>query len=261
MESIVAKLWRVVVEASTSTLAKPPSHPAESVPIARSPDDAASAASATLAKPASHLAEASVIGRTSDAAAPITLYAGFWRRLGALLVDGLVFLPISVSVTWVSAQSRLAALLLLLPLAALGCAYEVYFHARWGQTLGKMANRVRVVSVDGSRIGFRQALLRSAVDILFSGLSIAAQASALLRIPAAEYGTLGWLEQRRRLTEAMGPWEWLSWLGVAWTLSEVVTMLFNRRRRALHDFIAGTIVVRITPPVAVSGLAEQPALP
>jgi uncharacterized RDD family membrane protein YckC len=30
--------------------------------------------------------------------------------------------------------------------------------------------------------------------------------------------------------------------GQIWVWSEVVVMLFNKRRRALHDFIAGTIV-------------------
>jgi hypothetical protein len=29
-----------------------------------------------------------------------------------------------------------------------------------------------------------------------------------------------------------------------WFLAEVLTMLTNRKRRALHDFIAGTVVVR-----------------
>jgi uncharacterized RDD family membrane protein YckC len=39
--------------------------------------------------------------------------------------------------------------------------------------------------------------------------------------------------------------EWLDWVNTAnqvWMWSEVVVMLFNRRRRALHDFIAGTVV-------------------
>jgi uncharacterized RDD family membrane protein YckC len=29
-----------------------------------------------------------------------------------------------------------------------------------------------------------------------------------------------------------------------WFLAEVLTMFTNRKRRALHDFIAGTVVVR-----------------
>jgi len=227
MKSIMASLWSKFVEASTSTLSKPESQPVEPGVAARTPDPSAS----------------------------VTPYAGFWRRLGALLIDALIFLPISATVTWASAQSRLAALLLLLPAALLGCAYQVYFHARWGQTPGKMVARVRVLSLDGSPIGLRQALLRSAVDIFLTGLVVAAHASALLRIPSAQYALLGWLEQNQRLEEVMAQWQWLSWVQAAWAISEVVTMLFNRRRRALHDFIAGTIVVRVRSEAAVDGLA------
>jgi uncharacterized RDD family membrane protein YckC len=36
----------------------------------------------------------------------------------------------------------------------------------------------------------------------------------------------------------------LAWAGCAWYLLEVITMLTNDKRRAVHDFIAGTVVVR-----------------
>jgi uncharacterized RDD family membrane protein YckC len=216
MESIAARFWRFVVEACTSTLPSPASPHPETLGVP------------PYAPQATHE----------------TPYAGFWRRLGGLLIDGLVFLPISVTTTWASAQSRTAALVLLIPGLALGYGYHVYFHARWGQTLGKMAARVRVTAVDGSPIGFRQAFLRSAVDILLGGLYVAAYASALLQIPPAEYASLTWFEQSRQLGELEGPWQWLSWVQGVWTISEVVTLLFNRRRRALHDFIASTVVIR-----------------
>jgi uncharacterized RDD family membrane protein YckC len=29
----------------------------------------------------------------------------------------------------------------------------------------------------------------------------------------------------------------------AWLVSQIVSVLFNKRRRALHDFLAGTVVV------------------
>ena len=32
-------------------------------------------------------------------------------------------------------------------------------------------------------------------------------------------------------------------VGFLWTWSELIVMLFNQRRRALHDFIAGTVVI------------------
>jgi len=38
------------------------------------------------------------------------------------------------------------------------------------------------------------------------------------------------------------------WSTGAWWILEVATMLFNSKRRALHDFIAGTVVTRVPPP-------------
>jgi uncharacterized RDD family membrane protein YckC len=35
------------------------------------------------------------------------------------------------------------------------------------------------------------------------------------------------------------------WVAIAWVLLEYLTMLLNEQRRAIHDFIAGTVVVRV----------------
>jgi hypothetical protein len=38
---------------------------------------------------------------------------------------------------------------------------------------------------------------------------------------------------------------WSMW---AWWILEVATLLLNSKRRALHDFIAGTVVMRVSQP-------------
>jgi len=54
------------------------------------------------------------------------------------------------------------------------------------------------------------------------------------------------------------PFWFLAALPGLWFLAEVLTMLTNEKRRALHDFIAGTIVVRTN---AESGSAQPDAAP
>ena len=34
-----------------------------------------------------------------------------------------------------------------------------------------------------------------------------------------------------------------------WLLAELIVMLLNRKRRALHDFVAGTVVISLRKPV------------
>jgi hypothetical protein len=39
--------------------------------------------------------------------------------------------------------------------------------------------------------------------------------------------------------------QWAVNLGLYWAILELITMLFNEQRRAIHDFIANTVVVRV----------------
>jgi uncharacterized RDD family membrane protein YckC len=74
-------------------------------------------------------------------------------------------------------------------------------------------------------------------------LGILASFVALTAVSDADYYGVGFLQRTQNL-HALHPW-WLGWTEVAsevWVWSEVVVMLFNRQRRALHDFIAGTVV-------------------
>jgi hypothetical protein len=68
----------------------------------------------------------------------------------------------------------------------------------------------------------------------------------LLTVDPATWPTLSMIQQGElREQSPIGRFnDWALYLMVAWTFSEVLVMLTNKRRRALHDFIAGTLVVR-----------------
>jgi uncharacterized RDD family membrane protein YckC len=144
---------------------------------------------------------------------------------------------------WLQALSKVAALVVLLPMAVLFLAYTIYCHGRFGQTIGKRVMNIRVVRTNGQRIGWWEAWLRSSFDVLFATLGILASFVALTAVSDADYYGVGFLQRTQNL-HALQPW-WLGWTEIAsevWVWSEVVVMLFNRQRRALHDFIAGTVV-------------------
>ncbi len=177
-------------------------------------------------------------------------YATFWQRsLGSLVDVLLVGLP-SVAITkLVVPWSGLAAVLLLFALSALWDLYEVYFHARWGQTLGKMVARARVVTYDGFPISWRHALLRSSVGMALTLFFVLGRTAALCTIPRSEYAGLGWIELRVLLDQADPAYSYLlGHVSEVWYYSELVVMLLNRERRAMHDFIAGTAVIDLRPP-------------
>lgn len=172
-------------------------------------------------------------------------YASFWQRFAAGILDTLILLPFLWLFEWASIYSRTVAELVLIPQSALYPVYSIYFHGTFGQTLGKRAMGIRVVRKSGEAIGWKQAWLRSSVDLGFMLLGCLSELMALNTISDANFYGSSWIDISLKL-ESMSPW----WLGLntlgdeLWGFSEIITMLLNKRRRALHDFLAGTIVVR-----------------
>jgi len=186
-----------------------------------------------------------------------TRYGSFWQRFAASWIDRLVFMPLFVAQAFVESQSRGAAFVLAIPVAAASVGYSIWFHGRGGRTPGKRVMGIRVVRTTGEPIGWRQAWMRSSVDVLFAAVGVVGSFVALSAIADADYYGTDWMHRATRLADLQP--EWLAWSGTAavlWTWSEVVVMLFNSRRRALHDLIAGTIVVSDQPSQAVQ---PQPA--
>ena len=65
----------------------------------------------------------------------------------------------------------------------------------------------------------------------------------------ATYFSMGWKERSQYIIEQASPWyNVVTILMNIWIWSEFVVMLTNKRRRALHDFIAGTVVIRKEAP-------------
>jgi uncharacterized RDD family membrane protein YckC len=173
-------------------------------------------------------------------------YAGFDLRLAAGFADFIVFLPLIALAAWAKDSGLGVAFASSILSAIAGFAYTVIGHARWGQTLGKRAVGIRVIDVNGGPIGWSKALRRSSVDIAFGTLAQAVYWTVALN--NAEFQTLPWSEMRARYEALRPPWGmWIDYVYNAWLASEFVTMLFNKQRRALHDFIGGTIVVVVEP--------------
>jgi uncharacterized RDD family membrane protein YckC len=105
-------------------------------------------------------------------------------------------------------------------------------HALYGQTLGKMATKVKVLAVAETSVpGFRRALLRDAVYIVMMIASVVWFIIILLQ----DGFTAAYWESNVNLAIGL--------FSGGWGFLEFATMLMNPRRRALHDYIGGTVVV------------------
>lgn len=176
-------------------------------------------------------------------------YAGFWIRAAAVLLDSLLFgIPVFLLVLCTSALPLSRTLYLaktVLP-ACIIFPYFIYFHGRWGQTVGKMIMRIKVVRTDGGRIGYRVAALRSIVNIGFALLFVAYVAITLSGFPEADWAFMSKPEQLHAVRTAFPlPDFGLQIANLLWLIAEIICLLQNAKKRAVHDYIAGTIVVRL----------------
>lgn len=172
-------------------------------------------------------------------------YATFWQRFWAMWVDVLVFLPWFFADAWFGGESKVWGVAFAIPVGLWVPAYEIYCHGKHGRTLGKYVTGIRVVRITGNAIGWREAWLRSSVGCVFGALYIAGTFIALAASPSVDFPAPDWMTRTERLMKYEPAW--LAWANPAaqiWGLSEVVVMLFNKQRRALHDFVAGTVVTR-----------------
>lgn len=147
-------------------------------------------------------------------------YAGFWRRLAAYVIDGLLLGTAELTLlTLVQtiAPHDLQALANLLPVGiVLAWAYFSLFESSPMQaTIGKLALDICVTDRNGDPIDFRRASIRYWAKLLSSLVFM-----------------LGWL-----------------------------MAAFTPEKRALHDFLAGTLVLsRATVPVTPSPTDQSAAL-
>jgi uncharacterized RDD family membrane protein YckC len=171
-------------------------------------------------------------------------YGGFWVRFAAFWVDFFVMLPLMALVFWASQRYRLFQTYYFIPGTLIGLFYNVYLVRRFGGTPGKLVMRLRIRKLSGDSVAYREAVLRFAPDFLLGILMSIALLPALFRMTDAEYHALSFMERSQRLVQlAPAGFKPLQITQQIWIWSEFMVLLTNRKRRALHDFIAGTVVI------------------
>jgi uncharacterized RDD family membrane protein YckC len=96
--------------------------------------------------------------------------AGWWSRVGATILDGLIILVPGVLAGFadIGGSDLLAKVLIAVYLAAIFFYAPVLLLARDGRTWGKQAADIRVVRKDGSRVGAGGAFAREWLKIIFA---------------------------------------------------------------------------------------------
>ena len=115
--------------------------------------------------------------------------------------------------------------------------YDIVMHSKYGQTLGKMAMKVKVLDITESPLSILQAFRREFPPLCFIAIDF------ILEIPKVLSG-VNIMDPNLIQFDTAFYLTTLSSLG--WFMVEMITMLFSNKRRAIHDFIAGSVVVRLS---------------
>lgn len=160
-------------------------------------------------------------------------YLTFWRRFWALMID-----YIGLSIIWYvedllfGVESGDQHLIVQFLVGFQFILYTVVMHGCFGQTLGKMVMGIKVLNHGTeTTINVKQASRRASVIIAFN--------IVWFLIPLVSGSSLGTLDINSIAVRV------LFILLMVWWAVDIITMRFNDKRRAAHDYIGKTVVVRL----------------
>ncbi len=190
----------------------------------------------------------------SNCAEPMEDYsrpAGFWIRVGAYIIDGLIFIPIMILSFWniYSLKSTVVLVLISLP----GVIYKPFMESFFGATLGKMSCKIKVIDDNGKKLSLFGAYVRYFPFLISVGINLAGQLIVFLSPQfqsATSFIEIGQAQQGNFL----GPIGTIVGLLI---LIECIFASFTFRKRALHDMLAESFCVYKEPENLSSELPEQ----
>lgn len=173
------------------------------------------------------------------------VYAGFWVRVAAKLLDFIIMLPIIGLVLYVSSISKSANLYIMIPNLLFGLAFEVLLVKIYGGTPGKLIMGLKIIQKNSDNIDWKASVYRYSVEFIIAIFGIYVMFLTLNLIDDSTYTSLGFLK-RNQLMSTINPipMKIQSWTSFAWTAIGAIVLISNSRKRATHDFIAGTVVIK-----------------
>lgn len=162
-------------------------------------------------------------------------YQTILPRLLALIIDSLIFLPFAYldQIAGIEDKPLFMQYLLVFMITISGPAYSIFMHGRFGQTLGKMAAKVKVLDINENPISYSHAFFRDLPGLFFNLCAVAIYPANFLT-PEGQFNF-----------EADYVAGTIFLAMMAWGFADMFSVFFNDQRRALHDYIAGTVVVNL----------------
>jgi uncharacterized RDD family membrane protein YckC len=167
--------------------------------------------------------------------------AGFWIRVGASIIDWLIFFPIVILSFWNTYSLKSIAVLILSCLP--GLIYKPFMESFFGATLGKMACGIKVIDDNGKKLSLFGAYVRFFPFLISTGIAIAGQ---LIVFSSTQFQSATSMTEISQAQQA-------NYLGIVsfivnlLLIIECIFAAFTYRKRALHDMLAESFCVYKEP--------------
>lgn len=165
-------------------------------------------------------------------------HIGFWTRVGASLIDMVVYLPVGGINLYNMYSLKSLPLLFLSSLILI--VYKPFMEYRYGATLGKMAVKIKVTNKEYGQLSIQQAVIRDIPALLGQVLSLIT--SLLLFMNEDFLEATSMLEVSALQNTVLSPVPNYA-ISIFYCIS-CVTVAFSASKQALHDMMAGTYVVK-----------------
>ncbi len=178
-------------------------------------------------------------------------YAGFGLRLYAQFLDFLILCPALLPYGLVIYYHNARAYSILPYYTAfhslLYIGYRFFFHAKFGRTLGKKWAGILVVNSGNEKIGWAKSFSRIFPELLLSVVTIikATYDSQIYWTHLAEMQGLPWAGVDKILRKFNPIENFAVWDSIIYYSVSILFIVFSRKKRALHDFLADSRVVLV----------------
>ncbi len=176
---------------------------------------------------------------------PENIYGDFWARLGSLLLDAVFLIPFGFITIYLNSLGKYYFFFTAVPNILIGVWYHIYLVKKYGGTPGKLIAGIKIIKLDGSDVTIKEAFMRHSVLLLLTIFGQAIMAFSLLNADADYFDSLSWFKQQTYIVSLSPTMHNINLLLTnMWVYGELIVLLTNPRKRAVHDFIASTVVIK-----------------
>ena len=156
----------------------------------------------------------------------------------------MIVTPLFAPLIFMDGMSKTMYYALLVSNYIVGFFLTIYCVKKWGGTPGKLALGLKIVMENGEDVDWPAVFWRPSVIYFHYFVSETVKLLSMQQIPDDVFVSLTHLERTQALSAVYPKLSLqLLILGNIWLL-ESFFLLANKKRKAIHDFMAGTVVIR-----------------